>query len=415
MIYNQIIHIWLILNYITTVFMLYQLSISLAAFRSKKYVIPPDIHQHRFAALIAARNEEKVIGSLIKSIKEQNYPKDLIDIIVIADNCDDDTAEVARRAGAIVYERFNKNEVGKGYVLKFVFEKILSERDVYDAFCVFDADNLVEKDFFAHMNFALSKGAQLAQGYRDMKNPSDNWIAGGHSIFYWMENRFFDYARDEMGLSAIINGTGFMVTSDYIRRYGYDVHTVTEDVELTVQSVINGERVAWVPQAKVYDEQPVTLSQSMAQRSRWVSGFIQNSRDYFKEFCHSIRREPSWIKIDLFLYLVSLPVMILGIISFLIYSVLALFNIFAVLSSIVNTLWLLAGTLGVFWLIGFASVFMESKDIKSMLKSILMNPVFNATWGIIWCKCFFVHDNKWTPIVHNCNVTLDELDSTGHK
>jgi cellulose synthase/poly-beta-1,6-N-acetylglucosamine synthase-like glycosyltransferase len=396
--------------------MLYQLMISLAAFRNKKADIPPDIEKHRFAALIAARNEENVIAALIASIRAQNYPSGLIDIIVVADNCTDSTARVAEQAGAtVVYERFNKTEIGKGYVIRFALEKIMAERDYYDAFCVFDADNIVDPDFFAHMNLALNNGAELAQGYRDMKNPTDNWIAGGHAIFYWMENRFFDYARAELGLSAIINGTGFMFTSDYVRQFGYNAHTITEDVELTVQSVINGKRVEWVPHAKVYDEQPVLLKQSMAQRSRWVSGFIQNSMDYFRDFWHSIKRKPTWVKIDLFLFLISMPVMMLGIISMLIYSVLSLINVFEVVGSLINMLWLLAGTLGVFWLIGFASVFIEGKNVKSMLKAILMNPIFNATWGVIWCKCIFVHSHEWTPITHGRNLTLDEIESIDQK
>lgn len=415
MIYNQIIHIWLILNFITTVFMVYQLSITLGAFKRKKAAAPENIKHHRFAALIAARNEEVVIGTLIRSIQAQNYPEGMIDVIVIADNCDDKTAEIARKAGAIVYERFNKTLIGKGYVIKFVLEKIFAERDIYDAFCVFDADNVVDKNFFMQMNRTLNDGADIAQGYRDMKNPTDNWISGCHSLFYWMENRFFDYARAELGLSAMINGTGFMMSTHYLKQYGYDMKTVTEDVELTVQSVINGKKVEWVPEARVYDEQPITFKQSMIQRSRWVSGFIQNSSKYFKDFFKSIRERATWVKIDLFMFLISLPIMILGILSIIIYSALALFNIFDLTSTLISLIALLVGTLAVFWVIGFLSVLLEGKSMRGMAKAILMNPIFNLTWALIWCKCVFVHTNEWTPIVHDRNISIEEIEGSHQK
>lgn len=83
--------------------------------------------QHRFAVVVSARNESSVIGNLISSIRNQNYPQELVDIFIIADNCTDNTAEIARSAGATVYERFNKEQVGKGYALDWMFNIIDSE------------------------------------------------------------------------------------------------------------------------------------------------------------------------------------------------------------------------------------------------------------------------------------------------
>ena len=105
-----------------------------------------DAKLHRYAAIISARNEEEVIGDLIRTLKEQNYPKELLDVYVVADNCTDDTAGVSRKAGAIVYERFNKVQVGKGYALDWLFKRIFADKgeQTYDGFFVFDADNLVD-------------------------------------------------------------------------------------------------------------------------------------------------------------------------------------------------------------------------------------------------------------------------------
>jgi cellulose synthase/poly-beta-1,6-N-acetylglucosamine synthase-like glycosyltransferase len=415
MLYNFFIHIWLMLNFITMVFCLYHLSVAAAAFRKEKAKPELKIEYHRFAAIIAARNEEAVIENLIESIKLQNYPGGLIDIIVVADNCDDDTAGRAERAGAIVFKRYNRVQVGKGYVVKFAFDKILNERDVYDAFCILDADNLVDRDFFMQMNRTFCNGSKVAQGYRDMKNPSDNWVSGCHSIFYWMENRFFDYARSELGLSAIINGTGFMVSRDYIKEFGFNMKTVTEDVELTMQCVINGEKVDWVPQAKVYDEQPTSFSQSMIQRSRWVSGFVQNAAGYFKPFISSIARKPSGVKIDMFMFIVSLPIMIVGAVSFILYLALGLTNIFDAVSTIINLLTLAVASAAAFGIAGYATVLLEGKKPKSLIKAILTYPIFNLTWVVIWFKCIFRHTYEWKPIVHARNISINEIETTHQK
>lgn len=135
---------------------IYQLAIwFLSFFYKEKYITTP-CKQHRFMAIIPARNEEKVIQNLINSLKQQNYPAELLDIYVIADNCTDKTALLAKEAGAIVYERFNTIRKNKGFALEWFFNVVLNEYpDKYDAFCIFDADNIVASDFFYIMNSKL--------------------------------------------------------------------------------------------------------------------------------------------------------------------------------------------------------------------------------------------------------------------
>lgn len=416
MLYNFFIHIWLILNFITMLFCLYHLSLSLSAFRrDRQEEKGKDVKYHRFAAVIAARNEENVITSLIDSIHMQNYPQGLIDVIVVADNCTDDTAGVAEKAGAIVFKRYNKVQVGKGYVVKFAIDKIFEERDEYDALCIIDADNVVDRNFFLEMNHALCSGAQVAQGYRDMKNPTDNWISGCHSLFYWMENRFFDAARAFLGLSASINGTGFMMSREYLRKFGFKMKTVTEDLELTMQCVINGERVVWVPQARVYDEQPLSVRQSVRQRTRWTNGFIQCFAKYAKPFFSSIIHKPTWIKIDMFMFVLSLPVMIAGAAATILYLVFGVVHIFDPMSTIVSSISLVGGSAVIFWVIGFLSVMLEKKPLKGMWKAILTYPLFNLMWVFIYCICIFKRTNDWKPIIHARNISIQEIEATQQK
>ena len=232
----------------------------------------------RFAVLIAARNEELVIGPLINSLLTQDYPAEFYDIWVIPNNCTDNTALAAAGFGAKVLECTGPVKT-KGEVLRFAYRRLRGR--AYDAYCVFDADNLADRRFLAEMNNAFQSGARVAQGYRDSKNPYDSLISGCYSIYYWMMDRFHNGGKAGMGLSAMVNGTGFMVSGETLERLGgWNTGTISEDLELTAQCVLAGERVHWVPKAITYDEQPLDYAQSVVQRRRWSSGTLQVAEDY---------------------------------------------------------------------------------------------------------------------------------------
>ena len=232
----------------------------------------------RFAILIAARNEELVIGPLINSLLTQDYPADLYDIWVIPNNCTDNTALAARNCGARVLE-CTVPVRSKGEVLRFAYQRLRGRQ--YDAYCVFDADNLADRRFLAEMNNAYMAGARAAQGYRDSKNPHDTAISGCYSIYYWMMDRFHNGGKAGLGLSAMINGTGFMISAQTLERLGgWHTQTISEDMEITAQCVLAGEKVHWVPKAVTYDEQPLDYAQSVKQRRRWTSGTVQVARVY---------------------------------------------------------------------------------------------------------------------------------------
>ena len=255
----------------------YYLAVGLMSWRR-----PVDCGRHpartRFAVLIAARNEELVIGPLINSLLMQDYPPELYDIWVIPNNCTDNTALAARRFGAKVLECPVPVSC-KGDVLRFAYSALRGRG--YDAYCVFDADNLAHPRFLAEMNNAFLAGARAAQGYRDSKNPYDTPVSGCCSLYYWMMDRFHNGGRGGLGLSAMLGGTGFMVSARLLEKLGgWNTRTISEDLELTAQCVLAGERVWWVPKAITYDEQPLDFAQSVCQRKRWASGTIQVARAY---------------------------------------------------------------------------------------------------------------------------------------
>ena len=193
--------------------------------------------KNKFAILIAAHNEEKVIASAIRSLKEIDYPKDMYDIYVIADNCDAATAEVARDAGAQVHERFDSVKRGKGHSLEWMFDKLLAMDIEYDAVCILDADNLVSKNFFLEMNKRLCQGDKVVQGYLDSKNPNDSWVSANYSIAYWISNRIFQLPRYYLGLNCALGGTGFVMSVDVLKEIGWGATCLTEDLEFSLKLV----------------------------------------------------------------------------------------------------------------------------------------------------------------------------------
>ncbi len=244
----------------------------------------------RFAILIAARNEELVIGPLINSLLAQDYPSDLYDIWVVPNNCTDNTVLAARNFGARVLE-CTAPVKSKGEVLRFAYNRLRGRR--YDAWLVFDADNVVDPRFLAEMNNARMAGARAAQGYRDSKNPYDTAVSGCSSIYYWMMDRFHNGGKAGLGVSAMIGGTGFMVTQALLDRLGgWRTETISEDLEITAQAVLAGERVAYVPRAITYDEQPLTWEQSFTQRRRWSSGTLQVAQRYLPALNEAQSRRP---------------------------------------------------------------------------------------------------------------------------
>ena len=167
---------------------------------------------HKFAFIIAARNEQAVIGNLINSIKQQNYPAELIDVIVVADNCTDDTAQIAREHGAICYERFNNMLVGKGYALDYCFNKIVEQfgdYTAYDGYFIFDADNVIDKNYVKEMNKVFDRGYNVITSYRNSKNYDTNWITSGYSLWFIREAKYLNNPRMMLKTSCAVSGTGF--------------------------------------------------------------------------------------------------------------------------------------------------------------------------------------------------------------
>ena len=236
----------------------------------------PAKKNHKYAILIAARNEEEVIGHLVDSIRRQDYPKELVDIFVVADNCDDDTAAVARELGAYCYERKDKKHRTKGFALQFLVECIRRDFGIesYEGYMIFDADNLLQKDFITKMNDAFDAGEKIVTSYRNTKNFDDNWISASYGLHWLRTVRQEHRARSFYHLATRIQGTGFLFANELIRD-GWNYTSLTEDRAFCADAVANGYKISYQNDAIFYDEQPVDMKIAMRQRIRWAKGHLQ--------------------------------------------------------------------------------------------------------------------------------------------
>lgn len=259
---------------------IYQLTVILCSKNNNKQ--NKNIENHKFALLIAARNEENVIGNLIDSIKLQKYPKELIDIFVVADNCTDSTADIARKKGTIVFERSNEEEIGKGYALDFLIKKINNKYkdNKYDAFIIFDADDILDENCIFEMNKMFSNGFDVVAGHINPINYGKSWISSGSGIWFLHESLYLKF-KTILNKNYNLSGTGLLVSSNLLKYYGgWKFHLLTEDIEFSTLNYINNIKCGYSDLAIIYDEQPVSFKDYYKQRLRWTKGTLQVYKKY---------------------------------------------------------------------------------------------------------------------------------------
>ncbi len=408
----------LIISLIFTLCYFYQLwYVLIGLFKKNKGFVAHD--NHRYAVVVSARNESNVIQALIHSINTQNYPKELVDIFVVADNCTDNTAEVARQMGAIVYERFNTSLVGKGYALDWLFKQIKNDYsdDKYEAYIIFDADNVVAPDFIAEMNSLFDNGYRIITSYRNSKNYGENWITAGYSLWFLREAKFLNNARMKLGTSCAISGTGFLVSSEIVRKNnGWKHHLLTEDIEFTTDSIIEGEKIGYCHNAVIYDEQPTTFHQSYLQRLRWSKGFYQVFCNYASRLFKGMFKG-SFSCYDMLM--TTTPAMLLTLISVAMNIVAVAYGVYShslYLPILVKTLFqTFAGFYGIFYWLGLLTTITEWNKIhcggfKKILYAFTF-PLFMFTYVPISIVALF-KKVKWEPISHTVNKSLKEICKT---
>ena len=356
--------------------------------------------RYRFAVLIAARNEEKVIGDLVRSLLAQDYPRELFDIYVIPNNCTDHTAREAFLAGAKIIEPAYPVRY-KGDALRQAGDRLLAQGR-YDAFCVFDADNVADPRFLAEMNNAFCSGAVVARGRNKSKNPTSSWVSACYTIYFDMFNLFFAQARENCGLSANIIGTGFGVRTSFLQELGgFCTQTITEDVEFFAQCAAAGERVWWVPRAITYDEEPESFRLSLTQRRRWCSGSMEVAARYAPQIGRRLAERLRWREMDVVMFFAAPFAQALAVIP------LGMTILLAPLPG-GPALWLLLLTGGL-WLVASYLVVTALAVLvcwrcgclrRGMAKGIVTFGLFMASWLPLQVACLFHRTTSWREIAH---------------
>lgn len=380
---------------------------------------------HRYAAVICARNEAAVIGDLVHSIKVQNYPSELIDVFVVADNCTDNTATVAKDAGAIVFVRNNDTEIGKGYALDYGFKIILDQYadKGYEAYFVFDADNVLDVNYFREMNKTFDNGAKASTSYRNSKNYGSNWISAGYAIWFLREAKFLNQARLTLNTSCAVSGTGFFIAADIIKAAGgWNWHLLTEDIEFSANSILDGVRISYTPTAVLYDEQPITFKDSWNQRFRWAKGFYQVFWHYGARLAKGIATNPKGSRFACYDMLMTIaPGMLLTVVS-VIFNAIIIFLAatgmmstgIMIASSISSILFCLFNYLVFMFLFGVLTTFVEWDSIHAPTRKkalyMFTFPFFMITYIPI-ALVALVKKGDWKPITHCISVDVTEMSA----
>lgn len=274
-----------------------------AAVRGKRPA--PAQRKRRFAVLVPAHNEEAGIARTLDSLLQLSYPHPLFDVRVIADNCDDRTADIARRYTSFVHERTDETARGKGQALRWLFDRLPA--DGYDAFAVVDADSVVCPDFLSAMNDRLESGYLAVQGYDGVLNPEQSWVSSLRAVAFCLLHQSRRRGMSALGASAGLAGDGMAFAAELRQAREWDAFGLTEDLELHSKLAMAGVKVAYAPGASVFSEMPTSLAAAHDQSLRWERGRLALARHYAPKLVAAAVRSRDWPKLAAALDLLAPP------------------------------------------------------------------------------------------------------------
>lgn len=248
----------------------------------KDKVLPKGKVKYKYCVLIPARNEDKVIANILESLKNQTYPKELFDVYVIVESKDDPSVKIVKKYKYNVFIRKDLiNKRTKGYALDEVYQYIRKENKEYDAFIIFDADNVASNDYVDLMNDVKNAGYKVGMGYRNFTNGSANRISATSATLFAYMNQYTSKGRSRLFKKMTLTGTGYFVDKDIIDFEGeWIFNGMTEDVELTKYCYYHNIPMKYYPIAQYYDEQATKLSVIHKQHIRWVWGYFKDDKRF---------------------------------------------------------------------------------------------------------------------------------------
>lgn len=401
-----------ILQWLVFLYGLYFLCIATAGLFNKR---PCREHKpaSRFAIIVPAHNEELVLSKLLSNLAELDYPKELYDVYVIADHCTDGTALVARRYGAIVWER-SGGQRGKGRSLRELLAHLKftgSGEPRYDAMTIVDADNLVALNYLRVMNNHLLEGEKLIQCFIDAKNPNDSWVTAVFSINFWLNNRFILQARHNLGLSSLTAGSGVCIAAEVLKKTGWSTETLTEDLEYAVTALLHGYRASFARETRVFDEKPLTFSATCRQRLRWARGQLNVAIRFIPRLLWKGLVHADLARLEGGVRLMQLPLLALGVLMTSLAPLQpALFrdtSLYFQVSKLCPPLALFFASVP--YLMPFAVLALDRLPLKPY-RYFCFYPFFYLSWiGLILYAIFTFRKQLWVPTKHTCNLDHRQL------
>lgn len=393
---------------------------------------------NKFGLIIPARNEEKVVAGLIESIQKNHYPQDKLHIFVIAHNCTDRTAEIARQYGVTVYEYNNPSENTMGYAFRHLFSCI--ERDfgtaTFDGFFMFNADNILDADYIARMNdaFEYYHHNSVITSYRNSKNYGKNLISGLYGMYFSVGCRLESCGRTVLGCSTRVQGTGYLISSRVVRN-GWPYVTLTEDWEFTADQILYENNIRYCDAAIFYDEQPISIKIMWRQRVRWSRGHLLVFYARIADLCKHLFKKETRHRVSLYdisantlpsplmLLVLQFLQLMLTLIAPLLDNSLTLKGIFLgnsldfFLSDGMLFSWIRSALIsyGVMVLMAITVFIADRKRIKgvSLPKKVLITlfwPIFLYIQLPIDLQAFFSRNLGWKPIPHNDNTSFEQVN-----
>ena len=266
----------------------------------------------RIAVVVPAHDEEAGIAATVKSLLDLDYPRELFRVLVVADNCSDETAQRAREAGATVHVREDAARRGKGYALEHAFEQILRDRWAAAAVVV-DADTVVSRNLLRAFAARLEMGELAIQADYAVRNVRSSWRTILMSIALGLVHVVRPLARERLRLSCGLRGNGMCFSRAALERVPHQAFSIVEDLEYGLRLGEAGIRVAYAGEAHVYGEMVSTGRAAASQRRRWEGGRFAMAKLHAARLVRDAFRLRDRVRLDLALDLLVPPLSLLAV------------------------------------------------------------------------------------------------------
>ena len=394
----------------------------LVALKGSKIKLIKNYDDPSFAIIIPARDESLVISNLLDSIKRQSIKVNPKDIYIIVESKKDKTVEIAKTHNINIVYRRDLTKRRKGYAIDDAIKKIIKSKKHYDMYFIFDADNILDRDFCKEMIKSYKKGYDIGIGYRNTKNGNSSIYAAASSLTFSMINTFSNNYKVKHNLTLTVSGTGFYIKGEVLEKLGgYPFNSLTEDYEFSLYAVLNDLTSTYNTKAKYFDEQPTSYSITIKQRTRWVKGYFTSRNKYYSLLKNKLKVKDNNYP-SVYITLVGVKPYILLVISVILYLANLIYRIIS--NSIVKvevTSLLLQFFVIIFFIYLILMVFTgillikEKANLrlnrKMKVKVLFYNPLFLASY----VKCLYLalknKDLEWVKIEHSDNISLEELNN----